>query len=77
MEAMRSDAFIHFVCGSRRVNNRLGVFLLIPKSPHIIGHFKKDALSLYSYQYTVLFKLVINYFGSITDRLRLPELRNI
>ena len=33
---MRGDAFIHFVCGSRRVNIRLGVLLLIPKSPHII-----------------------------------------
>ena len=32
---MRGDAFIHFVCGSRRVNIRLGVLLLIPKSPHI------------------------------------------
>ena len=32
---MRGDAFIHFVCGSRRVNIRLGVSLLIPKSPHI------------------------------------------
>ena len=31
---MRGDAFIHFVSGSRRVNIRLGVFLLIPKSPH-------------------------------------------
>ena len=30
---MRGDAFIHFVSGSRRVNIRLGVFLLIPKSP--------------------------------------------
>ena len=30
---MRGDAFIHFVCGSRRVNIRLGVLLLIPKSP--------------------------------------------
>ena len=29
---MRGDAFIHFVCGSRRVNIQLGV-LLIPKSP--------------------------------------------
>ena len=28
-----SDAFIHFVCGSRRVNIWLGVLLLIPKSP--------------------------------------------
>ena len=32
---MRGDAFIHFVCGSRRVNIRLGVLLLIPKSPQI------------------------------------------
>ena len=30
---MRGEAFIHFVCGSRRVNIRLGVLLLIPKSP--------------------------------------------
>ena len=32
---MRSDAFIHFVSGSRRVNIRLGVLLLIPKSPQL------------------------------------------
>ena len=31
---MRGDVFIHFVCGSWRVNIRLGVLLLIPKSPH-------------------------------------------
>ena len=31
---MRGDAFKHFVCGSRWVNIRLGVLLLIPKSPH-------------------------------------------
>ena len=43
---MRGDAFIHFVCGSQRVNIRLGVLLLIPKSPQItlsklrIGHTK-------------------------------------
>ena len=30
---MRGDVFIHFVCGSWRVNIRLGVLLLIPKSP--------------------------------------------
>ncbi len=29
---MRGDAFIHFVCGSRRVNIQWGVLLLIPKS---------------------------------------------
>ena len=33
---MRGDAFIHFVSGSRRVNIRLGVLLLIPKSPQIL-----------------------------------------
>ena len=32
---MRGDTFIHFVCGSRRVNIRLGVVLLIPKSPQL------------------------------------------
>ena len=36
MEPMHGDTFIHFVCGSRRVNIRLGVLLLIPKSPQII-----------------------------------------
>ena len=34
---MRGDAFIHFVSGSRRVNIRLGVLLLIPKSPQYIA----------------------------------------
>ena len=34
---MRGDAFIHFVSGSRRVNIRLGVLLLIPKSPQLSG----------------------------------------
>ena len=33
---MRGDAFIHFVSGSRRVNIRLGVLLLIPKSPQSV-----------------------------------------
>ena len=36
---MRGDAFIHFVCGSRRVNIRLGVLSLIPKSPQ--PHYNK------------------------------------
>ena len=31
---MRGDAFVYFVCGSRRVNIRLRVLLLISKSPH-------------------------------------------
>ena len=35
MEPMRGDAFIHFLWGSRRVNIRLGVLLLIPKSPQV------------------------------------------
>ncbi len=35
---MRGDAFIHFVSGSRRVNIRLGVLLLIPKSPQVKVH---------------------------------------
>ena len=35
---MRGDAFIHFVCGSRRVNIQLGVLLLIPKSPQSIKY---------------------------------------
>ena len=34
---MRGDAFIHFVCGCRRVNIRLGVLLLILKSPQVTG----------------------------------------
>ena len=38
---MRGDAFIHFVSGSRRVNIRLGVLLLIPKSPHKRNGSKK------------------------------------
>ena len=36
---MRGDAFIHFVSGSRRVNIRLGILLLIPKSPHMLWTF--------------------------------------
>ena len=39
---MRGDAFIHFVCGSRRVNIRLGVLLLIPKSPQIPNGKKRN-----------------------------------
>ena len=38
---MRGDAFIHFVSGSRRVNIRLGVLLLIPKSPLIHWELSK------------------------------------
>ena len=41
---MRGDAFIHFVCGSRRVNIRLGVLLLIPKSPHNTGWWIKKTV---------------------------------
>ena len=38
---MRGDAFIHFVCGSRRVNIRLRVLLLIPKSPDKRGKIER------------------------------------
>ena len=34
---IRGDVFIHFVCGSWRVNIRLGVLLLIPRSPQYIA----------------------------------------
>ena len=43
---MRGDAFIHFVCGSRWVNIRLGVLLLIPKSSHILARKNYELLSL-------------------------------
>ena len=42
---MRGDAFIHFVCDSQRVNIRLGVLLLIPKSPQT-SVFEKLATEL-------------------------------
>ena len=35
--------FIHFVCGSRRVNIRLGVLLLIPKSPQVKPFFQNKS----------------------------------
>ena len=41
---MRGDAFIHFVSGSRRVNIRLGVLLLIPKSPQYIATQNSGAI---------------------------------
>ena len=41
---MRGDAFIHFVSGSRRVNIRLGVLLLIPKSPQYIATRNSGAI---------------------------------
>ena len=34
---MRGDTFIHYVCGSRRVNIRLGVLLFIPKSSQALS----------------------------------------
>ena len=40
MEPLRGDVFIHFVYGSRRVNIRLGVLLLIPKSPRMSNCLK-------------------------------------
>ena len=55
---MCGDAFIHFVCGSRRVNIRLGVLLLIPKSPQTYGLFfsyyalnVSNSITLYIYIY--------------------------
>ena len=47
---MRGNAFIHFVSGSRRVNIRLGVLLLIPKSPQI---------AIVSFGLTLLFVKII------------------
>ena len=41
---MRGDAFIHFVSGSWRVNIRLGVLLLIPKSPQYIATRNSGAI---------------------------------
>ena len=46
---MRGDVFIHFVCGSWRVNIRLGVLLLIPKSPQVKGRFP-NLKSYWKYQ---------------------------
>ena len=49
---MRGDAFIHFVCGSRRVNIRLGVLLLIPKSPHVIAiHLMTWLTNFYGFRF--------------------------
>ena len=45
---MRGDAFIHFVCGSRRVNIRLGVILLIPKSPQPLSSSSSTIILFYA-----------------------------
>ena len=45
---MRGDAFIHFVCGSRGVNIRLGFLLLIPKSPQVSPPVCSEKYSEYS-----------------------------
>ena len=76
MEPMRGDAFIHFVCGSRRVNIRLGVLLLIPKSPQMypvkIETTISSLLELLAIHYSmrdVLFiklKLVVMYLDNPT-----------
>ena len=47
---MRGDAFIHFVCGSRRVNIRLGGLLLIPKSPQYIATRNSGAIARISFE---------------------------
>ena len=54
---MRGDAFIHFVCGSRRLNIRLGVLLLIPKSPHmqknlLRNNYTKMLIKTYNTQFS-------------------------
>ena len=51
---MRGDAFIHFVSGSRRVNIRLGVFLLIPKSPQ--SHKKGKTQGKEKFQKTFMYR---------------------
>ena len=47
---MRGDAFIHFVSGSRRVNIRLGVLMLIRKSPQYIATRNSGAIARISFE---------------------------
>ena len=76
---MRGDAFIHFVSGSRRVNIRLGVLLLIPKSPHIYVYIY---VYIYTYIYIYIYILYIYiliyayifiyvHFGSISSLIQI------
>ena len=53
---MRGDAFIHSVSGSRRVNIRLGVLLLIPKSPQIY-HFFQECYPKIPTSYKILLEM--------------------
>ena len=56
---MRGDAFIHFVCGSRRVNIRLGVLLLILKSPQSNRHHSWHSVPLAEdVMFTILLKKI-------------------
>ena len=63
---MRGDAFIHFVCGSRRVNIRLGVSLLIPKSPHI--HEKGMPVTTFSPAYEYVGNILAEEVGLLVAR---------
>ena len=56
---MRGNAFIHFVCGSLRVNIRLGVLLLIPKSPQI--HTSSTPQSITYTSFSMLLGLLCMY----------------
>ena len=62
--------FIHFVCGSWRVNIRLGVLLLIPKSPHYIATRNSGSIARISFEcvgnsWSVFrfFTIVMTYVG--------------
>ena len=69
---MRGDAFIHFVSGCRRVNIRLGVLLLIPKSPHNKKCLKFRA----SDKYWQLFKEKKLGIASYNNPNKLPNQRS-
>ena len=65
---MRGDAFIHFVCGSWRVNIRLEVLLLIPKSPQtLLKEFPVDIelTTLEQTRVCSLFAAIVYYVLSI------------
>ena len=62
---MRGDAFIHFVSGSRRVNIRLGVLLLIPKSPHTFTTRLKIIFLLHQPNYPNQVVISINLFWHV------------
>ena len=57
---MRRDAFIHFVCGTRRVNFRLGVLLLILKSPQ--DNYKTNKIN------TLAITVIHIYISTISNK---------